>query len=76
MRGYWIADDEDSMRSAGRAAIGRTHETHGPRKARAKHVLTRERGAFDLLLTDSRAVMDACAGAGAARDFSRTEDFC
>src|SRR5437899_11861136 len=68
-----IADDEDSMRQLVARAIAMDgHETvtaqHG---AEALGILTREDGAFDLLLTDIQMpVMDGIALAlAAARDF-------
>ena len=68
-----IADDEDSMRSLVARAIAMDgHETVTAEDgAEALDILTRERGAFDLLLTDIQMpVMDGIALAlAAARDF-------
>ena len=68
-----IADDEDPMRSLVARAIAMDgHETVTAEDgAEALDILTRERGAFDLLLTDIQMpVMDGIALAlAAARDF-------
>src|SRR3982074_3545203 len=68
-----IADDEDSMRSLVARAIAMDgHETVTAEDgAEALDILTREKGAFDLLLTDIQMpVMDGIALAlAAARDF-------
>ena len=68
-----IADDEDSMRSLVARAIAMDgHETVTAEDgADALDILTREQGAFDLLLTDIQMpVMDGIALAlAAARDF-------
>ncbi|MGY4474193.1 response regulator [Bradyrhizobium sp. USDA 3364] len=68
-----IADDEDSMRSLVARAIAMDgHETVTAQDgAEALEVLTRDDGAFDLLLTDIQMpVMDGIALAlTAARDF-------
>jgi two-component system, cell cycle response regulator CpdR len=68
-----IADDEDSMRSLVSRAIAMDgHETVTAEDgADALDILTRERGMFDLLLTDIQMpVMDGIALAlTAARDF-------
>ena len=68
-----IADDEDSMRSLVARAIAMDgHETVTAEDgAEALDILTREHGAFDLLLTDIQMpVMDGIALAlAAARDF-------
>src|SRR6195256_4815490 len=68
-----IADDEDSVRTLVARAIGMAgHETATAEDgAEALELLTREGGAFDLLLTDIQmAVMDGIALALAvARDF-------
>ena len=68
-----IADDEESMRSLVARAIAMDgHETVTAEDgAEALEILTRERGAFDLLLTDIQMpVMDGIALAlAAARDF-------
>jgi CheY-like chemotaxis protein len=68
-----IADDEDSMRALVARAIAMDgHETVTVQDgAEALEVLTREDGAFDLLLTDIQMpVMDGIALAlSAARDF-------
>ena len=68
-----IADDEDSMRSLVARAIGMDgHVTVTAEDgAEALEILTRERGAFDLLLTDIQMpIMDGIALALAtARDF-------
>jgi two-component system cell cycle response regulator CpdR len=68
-----IADDEDSMRAlVARAVAIDGHETVTAQDgAEALDILTRERGAFDLLLTDIQMpVMDGIALAlSAARDF-------
>ncbi|MGB3448523.1 MAG: response regulator [Xanthobacteraceae bacterium] len=68
-----IADDEDSMRSlVARAVAMDGHETATAEDgAEALDILTREDGAFDLLLTDIKMpVMDGIALALAvARDF-------
>src|SRR3981189_3832901 len=68
-----IADDEDSMRSLVARAISMDgHETVTAEDgAEALEILTREGGAFDLLLTDIQMpVMDGIALALAvARDF-------
>ena len=70
-----IADDEDSMRSLVARAIAMDgHETVTAEDgAEALEILTREHGAFDLLLTDIKMpVMDGIALAlAAARDFPR-----
>src|ERR1700748_3979886 len=69
-----IADDEDSMRQLVARAIAMDgHETVTAQDgAEALEILTREDGAFDLLLTDIQMpVMDGIALAlTAARDFS------
>ena len=68
-----IADDEDSMRQLVARAIAMDgHETVTAQDgAEALEILTREDGAFDLLLTDIQMpVMDGIALAlSAARDF-------
>src|SRR5690242_18362767 len=68
-----IADDEDSMRQLVSRAIAMDgHVTVTAEDgAEALEILTRERGAFDLLLTDIQMpVMDGIALAlAAARDF-------
>jgi two-component system cell cycle response regulator CpdR len=68
-----IADDEDSMRALVARAIAMDgHETVTAQDgAEALEILTRERGAFDLLLTDIQMpIMDGVALAlSAARDF-------
>jgi two-component system, cell cycle response regulator CpdR len=68
-----IADDEDSMRALVARAIAMDgHETVTAQDgAEALEILTRERGAFDLLLTDIQMpIMDGIALAlTAARDF-------
>jgi len=68
-----IADDEDSMRQLVARAIAMDgHETVTAQDgAEALEILTRENGAFDLLLTDIQMpVMDGIALAlSAARDF-------
>ena len=68
-----IADDEDSMRQLVARAIAMDgHETGTAQDgAEALEILTRENGAFDLLLTDIQMpVMDGIALAlSAARDF-------
>ena len=68
-----IADDEDSMRQLVSRAIAMDgHDTVTAEDgAEALEILTRERGAFDLLLTDIQMpVMDGIALAlTAARDF-------
>jgi len=68
-----IADDEDSMRTLVARAIAMDgHETVTAQDgAEALEILTRENGAFDLLLTDIQMpVMDGIALAlSAARDF-------
>ncbi|AJA60247.1 MULTISPECIES: response regulator [Bradyrhizobium] len=68
-----IADDEDSMRELVARAIAMDgHETVTAQDgAEALEILTRENGAFDLLLTDIQMpVMDGIALAlSAARDF-------
>ena len=68
-----IADDEDSMRSLVSRAIAMDgHETVTAEDgAEALEILTRDEGAFDLLLTDIKMpVMDGIALAlAAARDF-------
>src|SRR6187200_806474 len=68
-----IADDEDSMRSLVARAIAMDgHETVTAEDgAEALDILTREKGAFDLLLTDIRMpVMDGIALAlAASRDY-------
>jgi CheY-like chemotaxis protein len=68
-----IADDEDSMRALVARAIAMDgHETVTAQDgAEALEILTRERGAFDLLLTDIQMpIMDGIALAlSAARDF-------
>jgi CheY-like chemotaxis protein len=70
-----IADDEDSMRTLVARAIAMDgHETVTARDgAEALEILTREHGAFHLLLTDIQMpVMDGIALALlAARDFPR-----
>ena len=70
-----IADDEDSMRQLVARAIAMDgHETVTAQDgAEALEILTREDGAFDLLLTDIQMpVMDGIALALAvARDFPR-----
>ena len=73
-----IADDEDPMRSLVARAIAMDgHETVTAEDgAEALDILTREHGAFDLLLTDIQMpVMDGIALALAvARDFPQSED--
>src|SRR6202161_3483601 len=68
-----IADDEDSMRSLVARAIGMDGHSIVTAQdgAEALEILTREDGAFDLLLTDIQMpVMDGIALAlTAARDF-------
>jgi CheY-like chemotaxis protein len=68
-----IADDEESMRTLVARAIAMDgHETVTAQDgAEALEILTRENGAFDLLLTDIQMpVMDGIALAlSAARDF-------
>ena len=68
-----IADDEDSMRTMVARAIAMDgHETVTAQDgAEALEILTREGGAFDLLLTDIQMpIMDGIALAlSAARDF-------
>ncbi len=68
-----IADDEDSMRALVARAIAMDgHDTVTAQDgAEALDILTRENGAFDLLLTDIQMpVMDGIALAlSAARDF-------
>ena len=68
-----IADDEDSMRQLVARAIAMDgHETVTAQDgAEALEILIRERGAFDLLLTDIQMpIMDGIALAlSAARDF-------
>jgi CheY-like chemotaxis protein len=68
-----IADDEDSMRALVARAIAMDgHETVTAQDgAEALEILTRERGTFDLLLTDIQMpIMDGIALAlSAARDF-------
>ena len=68
-----IADDEDSMRTlVARAIAMNGHETVTAQDgAEALEILTREGGAFDLLLTDIQMpIMDGIALAlSAARDF-------
>ena len=68
-----IADDEDSMRTLVARAIAMDgHETVTAQDgAEALEILTRESGAFDLLLTDIQMpIMDGIALAlSAARDF-------
>ena len=68
-----IADDEDSMRALVARAIAMDgHETVTAQDgAEALEILIRERGAFDLLLTDIQMpIMDGIALAlSAARDF-------
>ncbi|MBV9565997.1 MAG: response regulator [Bradyrhizobium sp.] len=68
-----IADDEDSMRSLVARAIAMDgHDTVTAQDgAEALDILTREDGAFDLLLTDIQMpIMDGIALAlSAARDF-------
>jgi CheY-like chemotaxis protein len=68
-----IADDEDSMRALVARAIAMDgHETVTAQDgAEALEILTRENGAFDLLLTDIQMpIMDGIALAlSAARDF-------
>jgi two-component system, cell cycle response regulator CpdR len=70
-----IADDEDSMRSLVARAIAMDgHDTVTAQDgAEALEILTREAGAFDLLLTDIQMpIMDGVALAlSAARDFPR-----
>jgi len=70
-----IADDEDSMRSLVARAIAMDgHDTATAQDgAEALEILTREQGAFDLLLTDIQMpIMDGIALAlSAARDFPR-----
>src|ERR1700712_4844953 len=70
-----IADDEDSMRSLVARAIAMDgHEiVTAEDGAEALGILTRENGAFDLLLTDLKMpIMDGIALAlAAARDFPR-----
>jgi two-component system, cell cycle response regulator CpdR len=70
-----IADDEASMRALVARAIGMDgHETVTAQDgAEALEILTREGGAFDLLLTDIQMpIMDGIALAlSAARDFPR-----
>ena len=71
-----IVDDEDSMRALVARAIAMDgHETFTAQDgAEALDLLTREQGAFDLLLTDIQMpVMDGIALAlAAARDFPQT----
>jgi len=68
-----IADDEDSMRSLVARAVGMDGHSIVTAQdgAEALEILTREAGAFDLLLTDIQMpVMDGIALAlTAARDF-------
>ena len=68
-----IADDEDSMRTLVARAIAMDgHETVTAQDgAEALEILTRDNGAFDLLLTDIQMpIMDGIALAlSAARDF-------
>ena len=70
-----IADDEDFMRSLVARAIAMDgHDTVTAQDgAEALEILTREAGAFDLLLTDIQMpIMDGIALAlSAARDFPR-----
>ena len=70
-----IADDEESMRTLVARAIAMDgHETVTAQDgAEALEILTREDGAFDLLLTDIQMpVMDGIAlSLSAARDFPR-----
>jgi two-component system cell cycle response regulator CpdR len=70
-----IADDEDSMRALVARAIAMDgHETVTAQDgAEALEILTREDGAFDLLLTDIQMpIMDGIALAlTAARDFPK-----
>src|SRR5881275_1327361 len=70
-----IADDEDSMRSlVARAVAMYGHETVTAEDgAEALDILSRDDGAFDLLLTDIKMpIMDGIALAlAAARDFPR-----
>ena len=70
-----IADDEDSMRSLVARAIAMDgHDIVTAQDgAEALDILTREQGAFDLLLTDIQMpIMDGIALAlSAARDFPR-----
>src|SRR6201990_3707671 len=70
-----IADDEASMRALVARAIAMDgHETVTAQDgAEAREILTREAGAFDLLLTDIKMpIMDGIALAlAAARDFPR-----
>lgn len=70
-----IADDEESMRTLVARAIAMDgHETVTAQDgAEALDILTREDGAFDLLLTDIQMpVMDGIAlSLSAARDFPR-----
>ena len=73
-----IADDEDSMRTLVARAIAMDgHDTVTAEDgAEALDILTREQGAFDLLLTDIQMpVMDGIALAlAAARDFPDLTD--
>ena len=73
-----IADDEDSMRALVARAIAMDgHDTVTAQDgAEALEILTREHGAFDLLLTDIQMpVMDGIALAlSAARDFPQADD--
>ena len=72
-----IADDEDSMRTLVARAIAMDgHETVTAEDgAEALEILTREDGAFDLLLTDIQMpVMDGIALALTAARFSRSDD--
>jgi CheY-like chemotaxis protein len=75
MKRVLIADDEDSMRALVARAIAMDgHETVTAQDgAEALEILTRENGAFDLLLTDIQMpVMDGIALAlSVARDFPR-----
>src|SRR5262249_32027686 len=70
-----IADDEESMRMLTARAIGMDGHTTVTAQdgAEALEILTRENGAFDLLLSDIQMpVMDGIALAlSAARDFPR-----
>ena len=74
-----IADDEESMRALVARAIAMDgHETVTAQDgAEALEILTRENGAFDLLLTDIQMpIMDGIALAlSAARDFPGLDDF-
>ena len=74
-----IADDEDSMRRLVARAIAMDgHDiVTAEDGAEALEILSREQGAFDLLLTDIQMpVMDGIALAlAAARDFPDADDF-